>query len=638
MLLVYEVFPGRVSYRRRNGRRRACAWAERFRSRVFLAACGLTGACGGDGARVPPPLDVIDSGFGYGYVDPTLGDSDGDVEAGNAGSGGEDARADDEGASAGPRPDQDDVASSGTSEVVEIPDEPDNEPRECLGGAGPGVVARLSRGEYRRTARAILDDPSIDEGAFIPVADVEGFVGAPELVTSASELDDYLASADRLATATLASSWVEGIDLEDRGAVAQFVRTFGARVYRRPLTDAEIDRLMTVYDAGSEAETGALGAAWMLSGLFSSPHFIYRIELGDEAQAVGGLVPLTAYERASRLSYLFMGRPPDDALVAAAIAGELNDPEVLKTHARRLAEAGEAARISEFFGEWSGVLASDAGLLARLQRIDSTRPDIATITADSTAAFVERIIFEQEGSFADLLTTPGIMLNAALASAVGIAGDFEDTFTFVPSDERPGILSQPGIMAVRSSDTFAASTIRGHFVLEHIFCQAVPLPDGNEFSLFPEIEQPLATDRDTLEVLHAQASPACRGCHTFIDPYGFPFENYDRQGRYRTHQELIPGQPTEVDASGEVITREGRYTYEDLAGFASIVAGSRSAHACLSDQILRFALRRPLVATDECSAATVAELSLSGMSVVDTFVEIVGTESFLFVQPSEAEI
>ena len=593
---------------------------------VAIASIVLLAACGGDSGP-SADADAFDSGFGGGFGHGTGTTGTNGVPADASGPASPDDEGEgDTGSPAGETSMGDESGDTSSSNDGGDP------PSPCVGGgAGPSVVVRLSRAEYARTVEALLARPIPDAGAFIPATDIQGFVGAPVMVSSASELEDYLASAERLATQALDSEWLADVDLDDRAAVARFVRTFGLRAYRRPLADDEVERLLAVYDAGTDAEDGRTGMEWLLQGMFSSPNFVYRIELGDDTRQQGDLRPLHGFERAARLSYLFTGAGPDEALLAAALAGELDDPAVLQAHARRLVAAGQAVRLPEFFSEWTGVLASDAGLVARLQRIDAANPRIAEVAAASMDAFVEHVIFANEGSFADLLTTSGIPLDRDLAAALGMPGDYGAELTFVPSDQRPGILAQPGLLAVRSSDTFAGATIRGNFVLDHIFCQKVPQPDGTEFSQFPEIRQPLATDRQTLEVLHAAAAPACAGCHNFIDPYGFAFENYDRQGRYRTHQELIPDLVAPIDASGTVITREGSYAYTDLGGFAAIVAHSQTVHTCFSRQLLQYALRRAAVDQDTCSIAQVAEQSLAGASVVDAFVETVATDSFLFI-------
>jgi len=584
-------------------------------------ACGA--ACGESEGQLPPALDEIDSGFGSGVMEEAGGAADAPLPE----EGGVDTLPPDDSGTGG--------ASGPMSDAGEAGDSGPHVPTACMGGAGPAVAVRLSRAEYTRTVRDLLRAPSLDEGSFVPVTDLEGFVAAPQLVSDPSELEDYLGAAERLAPAAMTSlPELQSLDVDDPVAVEGFVRTFGTRAYRRPLTEAEIDRLLAVYAAGAAEVDGRTGVEWLLQGIFSSPNFVYRVEVGDPTRAEGARIPLTGFERASRLSYTFTGTMPDDTLLAAAAAGELDTPEGVRAHAQRL--TGSAARVTEFFSEWTGVLATDAALVSRLQRIDAANPDIAQIAADSMGAFVQRVVFESGGSLADLLTTPGIPLDAPLAAALGIPGMFGAEFQFVPTPERPGILAQPGLLAVRSSDTFAGATIRGHFVLEHVFCREVPLPDGTVFSEFPNIEAPLATDRETLEVLHA-ADGACKGCHTYIDPYGFAFENYDRSGRYRTHQELIPGNVAPVDASGTVVTPDGQFSYDNLAGFAAIVAASELVHECFASQLLTFALRRVPAEQDGCSIEQIAARSLAGGSVLDTFIEATVTESFLYMTPAPTE-
>ena len=65
--------------------------------------------------------------------------------------------------------------------------------------------------------------------------------------------------------------------------------------------------------------------------MLTSPNFLYRAEEGN-----GGSVHLTQYEIASRISYLFLGSMPDDALFAAADQNTLGDASARNAHALRL--------------------------------------------------------------------------------------------------------------------------------------------------------------------------------------------------------------------------------------------------------------------------------------------------------------
>ena len=50
------------------------------------------------------------------------------------------------------------------------------------------------------------------------------------------------------------------------------------------------------------------------------------------------------------------------------------------------------------------------------------------------------------------------------------------------------------------------------------------------------------TKRQRLEMHRSE--PACAGCHALMDPLGFPLENFDAIGKYRTTDNGLPVDPT----------------------------------------------------------------------------------------------
>jgi len=69
--------------------------------------------------------------------------------------------------------------------------------------------------------------------------------------------------------------------------------------------------------------------------LFASPQFLFRTELGPPETDGKTPITLTAFEKASSLSYFLTDGPPDGELLAAARAGALDVPAI-ETQARRL--------------------------------------------------------------------------------------------------------------------------------------------------------------------------------------------------------------------------------------------------------------------------------------------------------------
>ena len=96
----------------------------------------------------------------------------------------------------------------------------------------------------------------------------------------------------------------------------KFAVNFGRRVWRRPISAEEADILVGLATQAQQAlglsEAGSvvkddyyLGIEMMLSAFFQSPHFLYRVELGEPLPDDPTHRRVTPYEMASRLSFFF---------------------------------------------------------------------------------------------------------------------------------------------------------------------------------------------------------------------------------------------------------------------------------------------------------------------------------------------
>src|SRR5690348_9394947 len=100
-------------------------------------------------------------------------------------------------------------------------------------------------------------------------------------------------------------------------------------------------------------------------GILASPKFLYRAE-GLPGDAVPGSIHrLSDLELASRLSFFLWSEGPDDALLDAAAAGQLSDPQQLDRQVRRmLADPRAQTLATNFAGQWLTV-----------EEIDAIQPD-----------------------------------------------------------------------------------------------------------------------------------------------------------------------------------------------------------------------------------------------------------------------
>ena len=153
-----------------------------------------------------------------------------------------------------------------------------------------------------------------------------------------------------------------------RRARAQIVTRLGAEAYRRPLTAAEIDRLMPFYERAAAKGGFEAGVTRVARGDPGEP----VLHLPPRARAAERAARSTTYrvadvDLASRLSFFLWGTPPDKELLSLADQRQaVSDPRVLEAqaqaHARRSARSDALG--TRFAAQW-----------LRLQDIDKVHPD-----------------------------------------------------------------------------------------------------------------------------------------------------------------------------------------------------------------------------------------------------------------------
>ena len=344
-------------------------------------------------------------------------------------------------------------------------------------------------------------------------------------------------------------------------ACQEFTIAFGERAFRRPLTSDELSR----YDALRSEH----GAEAMVTAMVASPHFLYRPEIGD----VHGR--LTGYETASALSYLFWGSMPDDALLAAAEAGDLDSAAGVEVEARRLlASPRSQAALERFTLQWLGV---DALETATRDLDASTRAALM----EESARFVTEVVLSGD-VYAELVTADWTVGDARVARHYGVS--VPDGWDELATD-RSGVLGQAAVLSATAHSDQTSPVRRGLFVRERLLCQDLGTPPADAGGV-PDVD-PSATTRERFEQ-HSD-DPFCASCHDYIDPIGFGFEHYDQDGRWRDSD---AGQA--IDASGAVLDVEWEGSdaaaeFSSIQELGDILGGSDAGPACFSTQVHRFA-------------------------------------------------
>lgn len=496
-----------------------------------------------------------------------------------------------------------------------------------------GSARLLTRSEYAHTIRDLLGT-ELDPTARFPVEPVvDGFNNnAASHQANPLLVEKYADSAALLAQEIEGRGFAQLIDCgpeEGRACAELFVDSFGLRAYRRPLTDDEKTGFMRLYDrsAPTFGHEPALGA--ILESMLQAPQFLYRVE-APTAKADSTAIALGPYELASRLSYFLWGSMPDDELLEEAAANRLSTVEQIEAQARRLL-ANERARlrVREFHSQWL-----DVERLHSIARNDAPKAAVES-WEESLLRFTDRVFWSEGSRVSELYNSDKIYVDDTLAALYGIdRGESEGNWTGIRvPNERFGLLTQPGFMALHAHAAQSSPIQRGVFIRERLFCQPVDPPPPSVNNNPPDPD-PNLTTRERFAVHTEQ--PACARCHELIDPLGFGFEGYDQVGRFRTEENGLP-----IDTSGGLVELEEESLNGPFATpqeLAQRVAESETVLSCLGEKWFTFALGRPHSEKDECSIdQAVASAAAHGGSLQELLIALTTTDSFRYRKAHESD-
>jgi hypothetical protein len=459
----------------------------------------------------------------------------------------------------------------------------------------PARIRRLTRAEYDASVQALLGTslaPSV-ELSFPPDAKQgpsNSPAGAAFTVNDAQRVDPVLVdkldtAAQALVTEARAGGKLELLapcaDPSAAGGEAcarTFVSSFGARAFRRPLTDEEIAGLLEAFHVGADGYTYADGIDLVTRVLLQSPGFLYATELGEPG--AGPSFVMTGNEIASSLSYLLTSGPPDDALLAIAASGGLATPETRETEARRLIATPQGrARFVRVVREWLGI--DD---VAHREKSQNVYPEFAAVSHAmdlESRAFIDEVLNNSTGTLAELLSADFTIAEPALAAVYGVAAGGQGERTSLTSVKRRGILNQGAFLSVFASNNGSHPVFRGVAIMRRVACLDVPDPGALGIVVSFPAADATKTTRARFEA-HAMDA-GCAGCHAKIDNFGFALESFDGMGKERT---IENGLPVETGVSLDTGTDlDG--TYADSVELVNALAHSEAVKTCLARQIFR---------------------------------------------------
>jgi hypothetical protein len=326
-------------------------------------------------------------------------------------------------------------------------------------------------------------------------------------------------------------------EVEEREAecAQQIAANLARRAFRRPVGQADLDRLLPFFEEGRKGPGGFdEGIEVMTAAVLSSPDFLYRTIAPTQGSSAAAQ-ELSALELASRLSFFLWSQGPDDELLKLAESGELATPSVLSQQVERmLADPRGEVLLSSFAEGWLAVDDLEAvvpDMLLFPEFTDGLRRDFAA----EMRLFLKSVLLGDR-NVKELLTADYTFLNERLARHYGIDGVVGPQFRRVELTDpvRYGLLGKGAVLLRTSYGNRTSPVLRGAWVLDKLMgTPPTPPPPGVETNLdTPEGEQP-KTVRERLEQHREDAS--CNACHGVIDPYGLALENFSAIGAWRDY-------------------------------------------------------------------------------------------------------
>ncbi|MFO0631255.1 MAG: DUF1592 domain-containing protein [Nannocystaceae bacterium] len=474
---------------------------------------------------------------------------------------------------------------------------------ESLLDPGPMYLRRLTHREYAATiVDVVAADPDQAQAlvATFPQDVVTSSFDNDGLHQSISVLlgERYLDAAEQLADAVLADATrrdrVIGCDpAAGEACLRDFVTRFGRRAMRRPLDDEEIDALVEL--ALGQAEPDAQ-ASIVIETVLMSPRFLFKVELGTPDPDHPERAKLGGFEVATRLSYLLWGTTPDDVLLDAAAAGQLDDADGVATMAEAMLDDGRVqTAMAQFGAQWFRLddIAGQARDAASFPEFDAA---LQQAMVDELQALLQRHMFGDGEDFLDLYRTRSTAVNDALAAIYGVTPPGSSTLVPIelPEDGERGGLFTTAAFATASSRADETSPVqRAVYVRKLALCDPPPPPPPGVPQVQPEDGE---STQDAFE-RHIDQGDSCAGCHLQLDPIGFGLERFDSIGRLR--DSYGSGDPVKRDGT---ITIDGtEHAFSGGVELGALVADSQAAQGCVVTHAWRFALGRSEDPADECN-------------------------------------
>jgi len=451
----------------------------------------------------------------------------------------------------------------------------------------PGL-RRLTRVEYKNTIKSLLaiDVDTDTLGKELLIKGHSQISGAQK--TGYDDVDRYYELGAEIAAAA-APAVLSETGCSDSPCLETFADGFLTLAFRREPSVSVKAEYMALFAAPDAGETLDEQLETFLAAVLSSPHFLYRKEIGVPI-ADSTFRELDGYEVAARMSYLVWQTTPDQELLAAAKNGSLDLPNGRAEQLERMLESDLARQGARaFVFDWLGLFDNHMQDKAPLV-LEGTSAELPANATQSLELTIDDVLFGAPGGgqLAELLRTDGLYANAEIADLLLLDGAPTDGFERLTVDtkHRRGVLTHPLVIAAHSKEGGASPFPLGKFIYENMLCETIPPPPPS----IPKVEEPTEgqTLREELEAI--TSADGCSGCHSRISPPGFAFLPFDPIGRYLPTDKA--GRPW--DTKGELIVPDQAETapFDGVSELSVVLADSQVVTHCAAKRLFRWSYGR----------------------------------------------
>ncbi|MEM7606860.1 MAG: DUF1592 domain-containing protein [Myxococcota bacterium] len=489
---------------------------------------------------------------------------------------------------------------------------------DSAAAVGARRVTLLSSTEYQNTLEVLLGVET-DFGARVENNDGRrgGFVDMSGNSMSGTLLDTYVSNADEIAAWAVSQNRPFECS-EPVSCAERFVDEFLFDAFRGPVSAEQGALYRALF-----ADHGESGMRLARRAALTSPHFLYRVEVGTDVNAAreagytdllegapSDALVLAPYELASTLAFRLTATAPDRALLGAARDGRLRSRAEVRAQVERLIDSERGrARMADFVTTWFGIAEVE----------DLLRPNTPEFTDEVKRAMVQEVqthflhvFYDEAVPWSEFFGGDYTFVNRTLAEFYGIEGEFDESFQRVQVTGRGGPIASGAFMAANAHVDRTAPILRAVHTRQTALCQYIDPPNspiaGDDIDeqraraqarvTEAEAEAGALSSRD-FYYLYTDGIDACAGCHARIINPNFGMEDFDNVGRLRPAAgdglvtETLNGVELEVSTQGTLFgvasTADSNVLeYAGAKDLSNQIANTEAVISCLARRGFRF--------------------------------------------------